>query len=364
MKTKRNSNIELLRIISIIMITLSHYSTHNGINNYLLDLGINRFILEFISLGNLGVIIFVLITGYFAISKEQPFKLKKLFNLYMQVSFYSIIIYIIFILSGLEKFSLFELIKCFFPIAFKKYWFISVYVVLYIFTPYINRLLLSLKKKEHLNMIIISLLIFSILHIFTGQDYYGNELIQLILFYIIGAYLGKYKSSTLNNNSLKILVITTILMISSVIIFDLIGTKYTIFGIHSTYLMNRTSILSILFSISLFNIFNNRKECSKPFINKLSSCVLGVYLISDNQLIRGILWTDILNVQDYVNSNALVLHIIVSIILVFLTCIIIEHIRKETFGRLSELFYDLISQKIVKMSIYKKLREVMYINEG
>ena len=29
----RNSNIELLRIISIFMITLSHYSVHNGVKS-------------------------------------------------------------------------------------------------------------------------------------------------------------------------------------------------------------------------------------------------------------------------------------------------------------------------------------------
>ena len=67
MKKHRNTNIELLRIISILMIVLSHYSVHSGISRNMLSLGWNRFLLEITSLGNIGVIFFVLITGYYSI---------------------------------------------------------------------------------------------------------------------------------------------------------------------------------------------------------------------------------------------------------------------------------------------------------
>ena len=61
MKKERNSCIELLRIISIIMIVLSHYTVHNGVANSTLDIGFNRFLLEITTLGNIGVIIFITI---------------------------------------------------------------------------------------------------------------------------------------------------------------------------------------------------------------------------------------------------------------------------------------------------------------
>ena len=72
----RNSNIEILRIISVFMILFSHYSVHNGITNSDLPIGINRYLLEISILGNIGVIIFVLISGYFSINKKNPFNIK------------------------------------------------------------------------------------------------------------------------------------------------------------------------------------------------------------------------------------------------------------------------------------------------
>lgn len=359
MKKERNTNIELLRIISILMIVLSHYSVHSGINRNMLSLGLNRLLLEIISLGNIGVIIFVLITGYYSIDNDKPFKVKKMVSLYIQVLFYSIVIYLFFVVFGLEKFSIKELLKCFIPIAFKKYWFISAYLILYIFTPYLNKFINSLNRKEHFLLIFVNLLIFSILHTLTGQDYYGNELIQIIIYYFIGAYLFKYKDNIINKKELtnKLLFGSFLLIIVSVIIFDFIGLKYNIFGEHSTYFMSRTSILSIVFAVSMFNLFKNKKEYSNKYINSIASCVLAVYLISDNPLIRRVLWTSLFKVYKYADSNLLFIHLIICIFLTFIVCTIIEYIRKIIFGKTEDIIYDLVEKRIKKTKILKSFIE-------
>ena len=97
MKKTRNSNIEIVRIISMIFIVLSHYTVHNGIENASLPLGLNRYILEISTLGNIGVILFVLISGYFSIEQKE-FKFKKIISLYLQVMFYSTSIYLLFVI--------------------------------------------------------------------------------------------------------------------------------------------------------------------------------------------------------------------------------------------------------------------------
>ena len=265
-------------------------------------------------------------------------------------------LYIFFTILGFEKFSVKELIKCFLPIAFKKYWFICVYMILYIFTPYLNKLIKCLNRKEHFSLICVNLLIFSILHTLTGQDYYGNELIQIIIYYFIGAYLNKYKDNIINKKNLtnKLLFCSFLLIIVSVITFDFIGLKYNIFAQHSTYFMSRTSILSIIFAISMFNLFNNKKEYSNKYINGIASCVLAVYLISDNPLIRRVIWTSICKVYKYADSNLLFVHLIICVIISFIVCTIIEYIRKKIFGELEKKIYDKIEKKVKKISIYNK----------
>lgn len=79
---KRQTNIELLRIICILMIVSMHicgeiFSTQNVLNKGII-LAVN-------SIGNAGVTLFILISGYFGIS----FNVRKLFNLLVVTCFYS-----------------------------------------------------------------------------------------------------------------------------------------------------------------------------------------------------------------------------------------------------------------------------------
>ena len=109
----------------MILIVLSHYSVHNGILNYELEFGLNRLILEVATLGNIGVILFTLISGYFMIDTPK-IKLKKVLRLILQIEFYSVIIYIVCCILGEETFSIINFFKVFLPITFKEYWFAGV----------------------------------------------------------------------------------------------------------------------------------------------------------------------------------------------------------------------------------------------
>lgn len=66
----RQTNIEILRIIAIFMIIVFHYVLHD---EWKFETGtINQMIIEtFLILGELGVNLFMLITGYFMIERER-----------------------------------------------------------------------------------------------------------------------------------------------------------------------------------------------------------------------------------------------------------------------------------------------------
>jgi len=349
---KRNSRIELLRMLAMLFIVLSHYTVHNGIRNFTLPLGFNRFLLETTTLGNLGVIIFVIIMGYFSIKQKEPFKFKKFILLILETVFYSVFIYLVFILLDHKHLSIKLLTKSIFPITFKGYWFMTTYIVLYIFTPYLNKFINSMTKKENTTFLNIGILLFSIINTLTGQNFYGNELIQFILFYSLGAYLSKYKDNFFSKkkNSLITVLITILILISSVIIIDLLGTKYLVFRSYSTYLFKRTSIVCILLGTSIFSLFN-QKETHNKFINILSSSVLGVYLISDNSHIRKVLWINILKVCNYVEKSSLIIHMLISVLLVYIICLLIDLIRKHTLEKLISKLYDHLELKIKRTKL-------------
>lgn len=354
---RRNTNIEVLRIIAMFLIVLSHYTVHSGIINTDLPLGFNRFLLEVGGLGNIGVILFILITGYYSIGKSNPFKLKKLMSLIFQVLFYSLLIYLIFCILGIERFSIGELIKNLLPVTFKQYWFVTAFVVLYFLTPYINTLLNNMSRKQHLQFILIILVLFSVIPTLTNQTFYGNELVQFVMFYSIGAYLGKYKDSFFSKrkNAWLVLIGCGAMIVLSIVVFDLLSTHWPLFSKYSKHFLNRNSIVSILFSISVFSLLIKKKPFTNNLINVIASCAFGVYLISDNNYIRSVLWTNILNVPSFASSPILFLHIIGSVIAVYLVCTIIELIRLNTLERLFSLIYDRTKKRIEKrMVVWQK----------
>ena len=350
MKKVRNSNIEILRIIAMLFIVISHYTVHNGISNASLPLGINRYLLEITSLGNIGVILFILITGYFMIEQKE-FKIKKIVALYLQLFFYSVFIFLGFVIFSKQDFSIKAYIQNFMPIIFQKYWFMTCYVFLFVLSPFINKFLNGLKRKEHLNFLLVTIFLFSFIPTFTTFQIYANELIQLITFYSIGAYFKKYPKNIFNNKKLsfRLLIVTILLLLLSVAVCDIMSVKYSFFNRYTTHLFNRNSIIAILFCVSLFNTFINKKEFNNKLINKIGGCTLGVYLIHDNYLIRDLLWNKIFKNYNFVESKYLILHMVITILIVYIVCTIIEYIRKNTVEKLTN---KIIISKIDNLQKY------------
>ena len=328
----RNSKLELLRIISITFIVLSHYVVHSGFDIHNLPFGFNKLILEFGILGNVGTTLFVLISGYFLINSNK-IKLKKIIHFWLQVFFYSILIYLIMVLLNKESFNIKSLMLNLFPITFKRYWFATVYFIMYLFHPYINKFINALSQKEHFRFIFLCVTIFYFMSTVTTMDYYGNELIYFLIIYVIGAYLSKYKNNFLykNNNSFKIMIISIIFIFSSILSFELIGLKISFFKSHSTYFLNMYSVFALLFSVSFFAFFAQLSPTSNRIINGISELVFGVYLISDNKYLRGIIWCNLLKNKDFFMSGFLILHIFGSILIVSISCLFIELVRKKVF---------------------------------
>jgi hypothetical protein len=109
-------------------------------------------------------------------------------------------------------------------------------------------------------------------------------------------------------------------------------------------------MLAILFCIGLFDIFSRKKEFECKTINIISSLIFGVYLISDNNYIRPILWRDIIKSINYIHKPYLILHLLISVFIIIIVCLIIEAIRKylieKTIFKKLDLFIDKLQIRI------------------
>lgn len=330
MKTERKMNIELLRILSMLMILLHHYVAHGGLID-IKGITINRFIGEFFYIGGkLGVVIFVLISGYFLI--DSKFKIKKLLKLFFEVLFYSIIIYGILIISGNVEFSAEKFIKALLPISYNQYWFVTCYIGLYLFSPFINKLINNINKTQYKNLLVVCLISFVILPMLTpkGSGFY-NEFSYFIFLYLISGYQKKYGFKFIDKKKKCVILMLSMtgLMLGVSVISTYMSQYISAFEKAILYLDRSNSFTILTLALSIFGIFLRLNINKNKIISQLAKCSFAVYLIHDNVNFKNIMWNNIFKTNHFIDKNPiiLVIHIFTTAIAIYLFSTIIETIR-------------------------------------
>lgn len=147
MEKRRNLNLDLLRILCMLMVVCIHSLGWGGlIENRLIPGTANYFLCNTLfAFCLLAVNCFVMISGYYLCT--SAFKLKKLVQVWGCAFFYSVSIYFVLIMTGLERFSLKELIKHCMVFTLDRYWFITAYLLMFIVFPFLNCAIRSMDKK-------------------------------------------------------------------------------------------------------------------------------------------------------------------------------------------------------------------------
>lgn len=284
--------------------------------------------------GKIGINCFVFITGYFMIKSQ--FKFQKLLKLYLEIKFYKFTIYILFLITGYEIFSVSGCLKMVFNIVYGVgIGFSATFVFLYILIPFINRMLSSLNKKSHVTLIGILVFLYTIISTFSLFHDTYNNLGWMITTYIIAAYVRLYPCKWFENKKLYIwsTIILVILSWMSILVVDFVGSKL---GFTNYYhmIVNEHKFLALVCSFSLFMLFKNIKIKQSRVINTIAASTFGVLLIHANSdVMRKFLWQDVLHNTSYYNSPFLAVHAILSVLLVYIVCVCIDQIRMHLLER-------------------------------
>lgn len=364
-KEKRLSNFELLRIVSMLIIIAYHYAVH-GKFSFDNITSFNYFWIQFLSLwGKLGVNCFVLITGYF-LSNKKDFRWKSIIRFYLQVSLFSILIYVSFLLMGLEEFSVKMAIVNFFPIIYSWWWFPTTYFILNLISPFLNQFIDSVGKQGHLKCLVIILTLWSVIPTFTTATMGGADVIWFVILYLVGAYIAKYPNKFIFSKkiNLSIFIICTLFITLFMIFCNLAGTKFEFLQNYSRYFANQNTLLLVMQSFSLFCLFNSYNfGSSVRIINFLSSMMFVVYLFHDNKLVRVVLWENIFRNATFQDSSFLFIHSICTILIVFIVSVLISIFYKLIFDRLINAFTDRIIDIYIKKLKFKFTLFLLFIKK-
>lgn len=324
----RKSNLELLRIFSMILIVTSHYIAYGATNIADTTFSGQKILAQCMNLGSFGNWLFLLISGYFLVNAS--FSLKKLIMLMLEVFTYSIVFLLIQIgFGGLASVSIKEIIISIMPIAHGQYWFISAYVLMYLLLPFLNLLVNAMNQRLHLQLVALIGLIWIILPTFIVANTFCFNMILPILVFFIAAYIKMYPNKYFASIKLNAMIAGSsfFLYCLSVVVMNLLGQKINVLSERSLYFGSNYSILVFLCAVGTFLVFKNWNMKYSKTINYISFSTLSVYLIHENVFVRDFVWKVLFNNAAYYSTNYFILHLILSVSVVFITCIAIDKMR-------------------------------------
>lgn len=332
----RYSNFELLKIVLTVMIIILHYfnSGMGGLLGEVEKNSFNYYVSHFIeALCIVAVNVFIIITGYFS-CKKTSIQSSKAMKLYALSIFYGIIIsgIDIFISKPEVNFSLFEKLV---TTVFSR-WFVVNYCILYLFIPYINKLINSLSKKQFEILLIINALCFYLWHTFFTKATIadgGYGIINFVNLYMVGAYIKLHRNEYISKKkSLCVYLLCTMITMAYSFITGRAWAYATIFN--------------LIGSIALFEIFKSINIKNNKVINKLSTFAFSVYIIHENSFISQKLYRIVFHTNQYWNSGWMLLNLLVTVLGIYVICIMIESIRILLLKKIFDDKFDKIKLKI------------------
>lgn len=345
---KRNSNLEWLRIISMLLIVVGHFSWQTKWNfshtNIFLQTGIQWLWFG----GKLGVDLFILISAYFLATRKE-IKIKPLVKLWEQVIFYSILLTIVGILIFKLSINLKEILYTFFPIITGAYWFVTAYVVMYLLAPYINKGLEKISKEQFRKLLIILMILFLIVTVFHTESigFINDDAMTLIGVYPFGVYIRKYPEDLLKTKKsilLSAIFLNLIILYLSALGINLIFRylKHSIDVYAFSRFFISVSPFQLLIALSIFALFVKRPVQHNRVVNSVASHVFSVYLVHCQPLMIGFIWLDLVKANRFETTPYVFIYAVIITILIFSVSVIIDYFRQWIFQFISSLWNKIV----------------------
>lgn len=357
----RESGIELLKIIAIFFIVISHVlqtlraeNTLMMSQDYVINLAyattnIQYFILTLMSyFGVLGNNIFFICSAWFLL-KSNSFKKKKWLFMLIEVWVISVLILLITLLATNTDISVKNIIKSILPTLFSNNWYSTCYLLFYPIHPILNKIIYSMEQKTLLR----STLSLAVLYCgfnFIRECLFPSRLILWVTIYFIIAYLQIYMKDFCNSTKLNefVLIIGFVCYICLALVTNVSGFYISFMNDKMLHWINNCNPILIAISVAMFNLFRKIKFKSLT-INYVSSLSLLIYLIHENLILkkyfRPLIWNYVYTHFGYECVLIWALLISMMVFLVSLICsVLYDKTLRKLVSRASERLYSLCCQ--------------------
>lgn len=362
---KRNPAFEGLRILSMIMVIVLHGLGKGGLLKSMSDGGVNGYIcwlLEALCISAVNV--YVLISGYFLV--KSKFHTGRLIELFLQTLFYSIIgLFVGILINTIDKSSInaYEAVRYVFPLHNNTYWFVSKYIVMYMFMPLLSRATIRMNEKQ-LRLVIAILLIYecvikSICPQLLINETRGYDIVWFLVLFTVAAYIRLYGIKWFDRTCKGVIVYFAgvIMIFVEELALQTVSAKTGHFVDILKISYDYNHIFVLISAIGIFMAFKclsekvNTESRASKVICALSPMTLGVYLVHENPAIK-FEWPKWFKIPENAGKNPFVFVVtfILSVLAVYVIATAIDFIRK--------LIFDFVKKYLKKTGLHKKLEDL------
>lgn len=359
---KRYYGIDLLRILSMVLVVMTHTLNRGGILSQITPQSFPYYSVSCIDIvTKTAVDCFAIISGF--VMYGRSIKYRRILTLWLPAFTYSAVYFIVVSIIK-HSFSFGEMINSIFPVLSSKWWYLSAYVGAFFLFPFINKLIDSLTDKGVKKLLIILFIVFSLSQFVSTlavKTYYfvgGYNVVWLLVLYSFGAIIRRLGlMSVIKKKTAAIcMLISVVIVWLWKIVFDKLDISFFNGYLNSDSLSMYTSpavVLFAFFAVVLFAQFDIKKTNIQKTIVFFSSSAFSVYLIQE------LVYKE--NMFSFVAEQKGIIMILLILgipIAVFLVCTVVEHMRKRIFSwlkieeKLNQII-DLINNKCSK--VYKNI---------
>ena len=297
----RKSGIELLKIVAMFMIVMSHVvqtvgskCTYIDSTAYVLDLTSSTNNLQLLLMstiryfGAFGDWVFFICSAWFWIESDNV-HLNKLLHIIVEVWSFSVAALFLtnFVRGGGSK----ELMReALLPNTFATNWYITAYLIFCPLHSVLNKVIRCLTQKQLLYVATTSTVLYILCGMWNDKLFFSSTLIIWCTVYFDMAYIKIYCRQILDNIKINkiIFALSTAIFMAGIVLTNILGLANAKFEHLLLRWNGLCNPLIIIIAIALFNIFrmSSRYSCS---INNISKYTLLIYIIHENLMIRSYL---------------------------------------------------------------------------
>ncbi len=347
-KKTRSSNLELYRIICMLMIVAHHYVANSGLSSEGGPLVANPidanslYLAVFGAWGKTGINCFLMITGYFMCTSSIT--LRKFLKLMAQIYLYKLILFPIFLIAGYETVSLTSIAKLLMPTWGFFNNFVGCFIGFWLTIPFLNILVQNMTKRQHELLLLLMLGMYTFLGSIPTFRVSFNYVTWFGVIYLIASYIRLYPQPVFERRCIWgwLTFIGVVLAAASILgfrfFFNSKGASYSSF-----FLSDSNKFFAVCIAVSSFMWFKNLNLKHSKFINSFGAGTFGVLLIHANSdAMRTWLWKDIVDpVGRYVLPlESLVIYSMSVVLVIFIICNLIDQLRILTLEKWFFRWYD------------------------